>query len=247
MRLLALKPPVLFALLALALAGLVVFSSMRRAPAPASFGVPAQAAETMAALPTQVEPAPPTAAPTVLPADSAPVPDLPFNANAMRLPADYRDTFALYATVERSDSITRRIYISPNAVDALRAGSRTLPEGTQVIVEAYTAARDAAGHLLRDEAGHLIPGELKPEIHIAELRSTWQPEDFAAPSHLGNLNFASFEASGARTSEVLSECFSCHDAAHSRGLLFTSAELLGYAASGETQYSTCNLPGRVPC
>jgi hypothetical protein len=220
LRTLAIRPPVLFALLALALAGLVIFSAMRRAPE----------ADAMAAQ-----------APVVIP--STVYPD---GRDPMVLPANYQDTFALYAAIDRPDSVTRRIYISPAAIDAVRAGTR-LPERTQIIVEAYDAARDADGHLLHDADGHLIPADLKPEIHIAELRSTWQIEDLAASSHVGGLNFASFESSGARTSEILSECFSCHDATASRGFLFTNNQLRRYATTGETQYVYCPLPGRVPC
>jgi hypothetical protein len=169
----------------------------------------------------------------------------PAGREPMLLPA-YRDTFALYAVIDRPDSVTRRIYISPEAIDAVRAGAR-LPERTQIIVEAYSAARDDEGHLLRDADGHLIAGSLKPEIHVAELRSTWQIEDLAASSHVGGLNFASFDADGARTDEILSECFSCHDATASRGFLFTSPQLRNYAVTSETQYAYCELPGRVPC
>jgi hypothetical protein len=212
------RPPILFALLALVLAGLVVFNAMRR-----------ESTSTLA--------------------EGAQVPQsgaYPPGREPMLLPADYQDTFALYAAIDRPDSVTRRIYISPEAVDAVRNGSR-LPERTQLIVEAYTATRDDEGHILRDADGHLIPADLKPEIHIAELRSTWEIADLAASANLGGLNFASFDASGARTDEVLSECFGCHDATASRGFLFTSSQLRRYATSGETQYTYCDLPGRVPC
>jgi hypothetical protein len=213
------RPPILFALLALALAGLVIFSALRREPTPSRAAAQAQALQS-----------------TTYPPGREP----------MVLPADYRDTFALYAAIDRPDSITRRIYISLEAVDAVRAGTR-LPERTQIVVEAYNAARDEDGHLLRDEDGYLIPADLKPEIHIAELRSTWEIEDLAASSHVGGLNFASFESSGARTDELLSECFSCHDATANRGFLFTSAQLRRYATTGETQYTYCSLPARIPC
>jgi hypothetical protein len=211
----AIRPPVPFVLLALALAGLVVLSGMQRQTAPAQASVSQS---------------------TTYPAGREP----------MVLPADYRNTFALYAAIDRPDSVTRRIYVSPEAVDAMRAGAR-LPERTQIVVEAYAAARDADGHLLRDADGHLIAGDLKPEIHVEELRSTWQIEDLAASSHVGGLNFASFDEGGARTDELLSECFSCHDATASRGFLFTSSQLRRYATTGETQYAYCPLPGRVPC
>jgi hypothetical protein len=217
---LPIRPTYLFALLALALAGLVVFSALRREP-------------TFAAEPPAN-------------ATSYPAGRDPSGRDPMVLPPDYRDTFALYAAIDRPDSVTRRIYISPEAIAALKGG-RTLPERTQIVVEAYNAARDEDGHLLHDADGHLIPGDLKPEIHIAELRSTWLIEDLAASSHVGGLNFASFDSDGARTDELLSECFSCHDSSASRGFLFTNNQLRRYATTGETQYSYCALPGRVPC
>ncbi len=115
------------------------------------------------------------------------------------------------------------------------------------MVEAYDAARDANGNLLRDDQGHLVPGNLQPEIHVIELRSTWLIEDLAATSHVGKWNFASFEGDGARSGEALSDCFSCHEGASRRNFLFTDAQLTAYANTGATQYRYCPRPARVPC
>lgn len=209
------KPPFFFALLALALIGLVVYGGMNRQTA-----TPAAAANPTAAYPPGREP--------------------------MTLPPNYRETFDLYAIVDRPDAITRKIYIGPAAVETVAAGA-DLPEHTQIVVEAFAAARDATGNLLRDERGHLIPADLDPAIHVAELRSTWQIEDLAASSHVGGWNFASFDDTGAPFDEPLSDCFSCHDGASRRDFVFTQAELQRYARTGETQYRYCPAPGRVPC
>lgn len=208
------KPPFVFLLLGLALAGLLVFAGVNRPPAV-----------------SQV----------------APTLTYPPGREPMTLPPDYRDRFALYATVDRSDAITRKLYISPAAVEALRAGEK-LPERTQIVIEAYDAARDRAGNLQRDAQGQLVPGALDPRIHMAELRSTWLIEDLASSSHLGGWNLAAFDINtAAPNDEPLADCFSCHDGASRREFVFTRAELQHYAETGEPQYRYCPLPSRVPC
>ncbi|MFN8449522.1 MAG: cytochrome P460 family protein [Anaerolineae bacterium] len=208
------KPPIFFALLGLALAGLLVIAGMNR---------------------------PPAASPV------APTATYPPGREPMTFPQDYRETFDLYVTVDRPDAITRRIYINPAAVAALRAGD-ALPERTQIVVEAYAAARDANGNLLRDDQGHFVPAALDPAIHVGELRSTWQIADLAFSAHVGGWNFGSFDdASGGRYDEPLSDCFSCHDGASRRDFVFTQPELQRYAQTGVTQYRYCPAPGRVPC
>ena len=211
------KPPILFSLLALILAALVVVSGLSRQPAPAI---------------------PPTAQPTAT---------YPPGREPMVLPADYRVTFAFYAEVDRSDGITRKIYIDPAALDAVRSGD-PFPERTQIVIEAYSAARDADGKLLRDANNYLVPGDLQPEIHVGELRSTWLIEDLAASTHVGGWNFAAFnDVTGAPTGENLSDCFSCHDTAARRDFVFTRADLARYAQTGSVQYSYCARPGRQVC
>ncbi len=213
------KPPILFSLLALILAALVVVSGLTRQTAPAI---------------------PPTVQPT-------PTATYPPGREPIVLPANYRQTFAFYAEVDRSDGITRKIYIDPLALDAVRAGD-PFPERTQIVIEAYTAARDADGKLLRDANGYLVPGDLQPEVHMGELRSTWLIEDLAASTQLGGWNFTALDdRTGAPTGENLSDCFSCHDTASRRDFVFTRADLARYVQTGSVQYSYCARPGRQVC
>ncbi len=217
------RPTIIFSALALLLLAVLVVRGMNRPPAPAA--VPQAAQQAAVTL----------------------VPTTPPVKQTIALAQNYRDADILYAIIDRPDAVRRKIYISPAGVDAFRSG-QDFPDGTQIIVEAYDAARDSSGKLLTDSAGHLIAGAMQPEIHIAETRSTWQITDLASSARLGNFNFAAFDATtGGHTGEFIADCFSCHNQAAGVGFVFTRRELAAYANSGETQYSYCNQPARVPC
>jgi hypothetical protein len=178
----------------------------------------------------------PTAAPT---ADATAT--YPPGREPMALPPDYRDTFVNYARVDRSDGISRNLYISPDSMAAVAAG-QPLPEGTTLIIEAYFS--DGVG-----SDGRLSQDTLDPEIHMAEFRSTWRIEDLAASSHVGGWNFGAFDYD---TGEVVAEtplndCFSCHEGAQRTEFVFSDWVLDSYAASGEVVYRYCPRPGRLPC
>lgn len=221
------RPPVIISLLALVLMALVVVAGLSREPV--SVAAPDAAAS-------------PTMLPTIIPARNTPT-----GREPMVLPDNYRETFVQYAQVDRSDAITRKLYITPAALDALRAG-QDFPERTQIIIEAYDAARDANGNLLRDAAGHLVPGAFQPEVHFAEFRSTWRIADLAASSRVGNWNFSAQDyTTHAQTGEALADCFSCHTGADRTNFVYSHPQLDRYIATGTLQYHTCRLPGRFPC
>ena len=227
------KPPLLFSILALLLLGLVVYSGMQRDSSP----LPQTVISTARPLNAQAQSTPTVfVTPTYAP-----------GREPMQLPKDYRENFILYTIIDRPDAITRKIYITPDAIVAIRNGME-LPERTQVLVEAYNATRDANGNVQHDDQGHLIAGNLQDEIHIAELRSEWQLEDLDSPVMLGQWNFDAFEVgTGTPRHEVRFDCFNCHSTAYSLNFLFTQTQLLAYADTGVTQYFYCNQLGRQPC
>jgi hypothetical protein len=221
------KPSIVFSLLALLLLGLVVYSGMNRAALPPT---PAAQSATLDLTPTLY------VTPTYAP-----------GREPMKLPQNYRENFILYTIVDRPDAITRKIYVTAPAIDAIRKG-QDLPERTQILVEAYNAARAIDGTPLHDDQGHLIAGDMQDEIHIAELRSEWQIEDLASSSRLGEWNFDAFEAvTGTPRHEVRFDCFSCHNTAYPTNFIFTQAQMNAYAKTGETQYLYCNQLARQPC
>lgn len=172
----------------------------------------------------------------------------PPDPTRMALPQDYRSGFVHYATVDRSDAVTRFLYVDPASLAALEAGE-ALPEGTRIVIEAYEAARDASGALLRDENGALIPAQMRPEIHMAEKRASWSLSELPTSARVGDWNFSSFDERGWPTSENLNDCFVCHDnsASPRRDFIFTRRDLDAYVASDTRQYVLCNLPERLQC
>lgn len=155
----------------------------------------------------------------------------------IQLSTTYQDELVHYATVERSDGVIRFLYISPQAIEAVREGE-LLPERTLVVIEAYRPLDNNPAERQRD-----------PEVHVAESRSTWQIADLAASSRVGTWNFGAFDAdTGAViTATGLNDCFSCHEAAQTRNFIFSNTLLEAYAQTDQVQYSYCPRPGRTVC
>ncbi len=167
-------------------------------------------------------------------------------AGPMSLPPDYRTQFVHYATVDRSDAVSRNLYIDPASLAALRAG-QPLPEGTRIIIEAFDGEPGPAGRLRQTQ--------VQPFVHMAEKRSTWRIEDLQTAVRVGDWNFASFDQTTGQPApadapgENLNDCFVCHDvsATARRDFVFTQRLLAAYARTGTLQYERCGLPERLPC
>ncbi len=162
-------------------------------------------------------------------------------------PTGYRETFVKYATVDRRDGVVRDLYIHPEALARIVPG-RALPQGTIIVIEAYDALRDADGDLVRDASGWLVRGAMHPQIHIAEKRPDWRPEDFELAALSDDWNFGSYAvATGTRFDEQLTACFNCHNATEHADFTWSLPLLLAFARSGRSQYVYCDLTGRIPC
>lgn len=172
---------------------------------------------------------------------------VPPRSSAMELPPDYRTRFFHYLTVDRVDLTVRHVYIAPDALAAVQRGE-DLPDGTQIIIEAYHARTDLRGNPLRDEAGRYLPAQIFPAIHMMEKRASWRIEDLATSIGAGRWNFETFDARRyAPTSENRNDCFTCHDTAFRRDMVFSQANLRAAALDGQTRYVFCNLPARGNC
>lgn len=157
------------------------------------------------------------------------------------LPRDYQTSLVHYATVDRSDQISRNLYISPEALEALRQGE-AVPERTLIVIEAFEAEGKTAN-------GRWKQTRLMDEIHAAEMRTTWRMEDLQTSAPDGNWNFAAFATRDQRPLfDDINDCFSCHDAvANSRDFVFSAALLRQFIATGEVQYQYCPRPDREIC
>src|SRR5687768_14581281 len=102
------------------------------------------------------------AALTQQPAQSISIPPTyPPGREPMALPENYRDTLIHFATIERSDAMSRNLYISLEALEAFKNGE-PLPDYTRIVIEAFYAELDENGDPVRDENGRLIQYLLDP-------------------------------------------------------------------------------------
>lgn len=168
---------------------------------------------------------------------------------AMTLPVDYQETFVHYMTVDRSDNTVRKLYIHPEALDLFQRDG-VLPDGTQLIIEAFHAQVDDAGDPVQDENGRLIPGEMFSNIHMSEKRSTWTRADLATAGTDVDWNFAAFKADGSVAPEDnRNDCFTCHDAfAFRRDFTVSRQVIQQFLSSGrDVRYQFCPRAGRASC
>lgn len=164
----------------------------------------------------------------------------------VQFPANYRTEFVQYATVDHKDGIVRDLYIQQSSLDQVRSGY-ALPDGTIIVIEMYSAQKDANGEYLRDAQGRLIKAEIQSPLHIAEKRSTWQREDFEFDALSDDWNFGSYTLEGELFDEALVPCFNCHNTTERSDFIWSLPMIWRYQRQGEIQYFYCNAGGRSPC
>lgn len=167
--------------------------------------------------------------------------------SGVTIPANYRDEFVLYTTVERSDGTVRDFYINPESVNDFRVG-RVLPNDTTIIVEAFDGAVDANREYLLDDNKRLIKGEPLDMVHVIQKRKDWQDADFVSSARADDWNFGSFTFGTTEPfDESISACFHCHTPRQNNDFLYTYTLLNRYKSSDEPQYFFCDLPDRLAC
>jgi Cytochrome P460 len=150
------------------------------------------------------------------------------------LPDDFRTTMQHYASVDRADGITYRLYVNDMALETW-ARERRLPSGTIFAIENFLAATDASGAPLRDAADRLVPGESLNDVHVAMKSALWAEDGPQTTTGLlrgaatadGSWRMEGFDPrTGAPTPNLnIAECHQCHldpraeDFHLSRGLL----------------------------
>ncbi|MEM6282106.1 MAG: cytochrome P460 family protein [Chloroflexota bacterium] len=148
---------------------------------------------------------------------------------------DYRNELVHYTTVDRPDSRSRDIYISPGAAERVATNSTArLPGGTVIVIEAHSTF---AGQR-RDIT----------EVHVAVKRDNWELADYATAERAGAWNFFVFDP---ETLEVQTDgvfdCFDCHANNSHIDFIFSRNDLIAYGQTGEVQESFCNRTRRLPC
>ena len=164
-------------------------------------------------------------------------------------PKNYKSTLVKYAVVDRIDGMSRDLYVSRDAIDAMRRepGLREFPAGVLFVLDVYSATpkgRDPKSGATRFEAtadGHLVRSKDERTLHL--MKKT-QP-GFGSQ----NWTFGGFDPITAEPLklELPGDCQLCHQQAVVRDMTFSLAMLRRFVSSGAVQYSFCAQPGRQAC
>lgn len=143
------------------------------------------------------------------------------NASPVKIPANYRQQFMQYATVDCPNSgIVRKMYINRESLRAI-AVSQTVPSGSVIVMETHSA------HL--GDGGHLVPIQLN-NLFIREKQTGWNID-----LNSGEWQSAWYSPSGSLVSDDQNSCISCHTRVRDRDYVFTLPALITAAQNRQLQ------------
>jgi cytochrome P460 len=164
-------------------------------------------------------------------------------------PQDYKTSLVKYAVVDRSDGLSRDLYVSRDAIEALKRDPRLqeFPVGALFALDVHSARvlrRDPKTKAPIFEAtpeGRLVRSK---DERILHLMRKIQP-GFGSQ----NWTFGGFDPVTAEPLKLQlpGDCLLCHQAAVVSDMAFSMGLLKRFAATGAVQYSFCPHPGRQAC
>jgi hypothetical protein len=164
-------------------------------------------------------------------------------------PQDYKTRLVRYAVVDRADGMSRDLYASRDAIEALKREPplKEFPAGVLFALDVYSAreiGRDAKTHVPRFEVtpqGRLVRSKDERILHLMEkVRPGFGSQNWA---------FGGFDPATAAPLKLQlpGDCLLCHQAAVVSDMTFSLNLLKRFVASGTVQYGFCQQPGRQPC
>ena len=139
-------------------------------------------------------------------------------------PANYKDTFTKYHTINfPATRQVRYYYANPAAVAAARAG-KPLPDGSMLLVEAYAAKLDADRKPVTGSDGYFVAEKLL--FYTAMARNAGWGQDIPEMLRNENWNYASFSTDGKhRPGGNQAACLVCHKPLDNASYTFTLKQL----------------------
>jgi hypothetical protein len=164
-------------------------------------------------------------------------------------PQDYKIRLVKYAEVDRSDGMSRDLYASRDAIEALKRDPRLqeFPAGVLFALDVYSArlvGRDPKTRAPRFEVtsqGHLVRSKDERTLHLMQkIQPGFGSQNWA---------FGGFDPFTAKPLKLQlpGDCHLCHQAAVVRDMTFSMNLLKRFVASGAVQYRFCPQPGRQSC
>ena len=147
----------------------------------------------------------------------------------VEFPANYREQFVPYATVDCPNSrIVRQMYVNPKVLEALRT-REIPPSGTVLVMETHSAQPSSDGRLM--------PTRLN-NVFVREKRDGWRVNEDS-----GDWRSAWYSPGGSLVSSSQGSCIGCHTRVRDRDYLFTLPALLTAAQTRllqhqETEFGT---------
>ena len=162
---------------------------------------------------------------------------------------DYKTSLVRYAVVDRADGSSRDLYVSRDALGALKRDPRLaeLPAGALFALDVHSArmlGRDrktGAPRLEADPDGRLVRSKDERILHLMQkIQPGFGSQNWA---------FGGFDPlTGAPLNlQLPGDCLLCHQAAVIADMAFSMKLLRRFVETGAGQYAYCSQPGRQVC
>ena len=164
-------------------------------------------------------------------------------------PRDYKTTLVKYAVVDRIDGFSRDLYVSRDALEALKREPRLREFAPGVL---FALDVHSAKLVMRDRKTGAPTFASTPDGHLARSRDEHTlhlMQKIRAGFGSQNWVFGGFDPdTGAPLKlELPGDCLLCHQAAVVSDMAFSLSLLKRFAETGAVQYRLCSQPGRQSC
>lgn len=142
-------------------------------------------------------------------------------------PEDYKTTYTKYHTINFPATRQVRYYYANNAALQAAKGDRTLPNGSVLFVEVYSAKLDADRKPLMGSNGLFVPDQLL--FYTAMAREAGWGKDIPEMLRNEDWNYAAFTTTKQHRAVNQAECLACHKPLDKASYTFTLKQLTDIA------------------
>ena len=142
-------------------------------------------------------------------------------------PEDFKTTYTKYHTINFPATKQVRYYYANNAALQAAKGDKTLPNGSVLFVEVYSAKLDADKKPLMGSDGFFVPDQLL--FYTAMARDAGWGKDIPEMLRNEDWNYAAFTTTKQHRPVNQAECLACHKPLDKVSYTFTLKELTDVA------------------